>query len=77
MGHGAIIKDFIRAERRGNWMEHLAATGKMLNLYAAAGHNNYAMSAHLYLQMMTKLEFDNRWLHKQFSDFGYRCVADK
>ena len=42
--HADIVKDFILAERRRNWMEHLVATGKMLNLYAAAGLNNYAKS---------------------------------
>ena len=35
MNYIDIIKMFIRAERTGNWDEDLAATAKMLNLYAA------------------------------------------
>ena len=37
-----IIKNFVRAERQGNWTHHLAAKSKMLNPYAATGHINYA-----------------------------------
>ena len=59
MSYVATIKLFIRAERTGNWDGHLAATQKMLNLYAATGHFNYAKSARLYLQMMLCLEEDH------------------
>ena len=46
---------FIRAERTGNWHEHLGAMRVMLNLFAATGHKNYAESARLYLQSMQHL----------------------
>ena len=49
------LKMFIRAERTGNWCLHLVAVGKMLNLFAATGHINYAKSARLYLQVMFEL----------------------
>ena len=40
MNYVSIIKEFVSAERRGNWQGHLAAKGKMLNLFAATGHIN-------------------------------------
>ena len=36
-----IVKDFIRAERTGNWNDHLNSVGRMLNLFAPTGHFNY------------------------------------
>ena len=39
------LKLFIRAERSGNWSLHLVAVMRMLNLFAATGHINYAKSA--------------------------------
>jgi hypothetical protein len=50
-----ILKLFIRAERTGNWNMHLVSVGKMLNLFAATGHINYAKSSRLYLQQMLEL----------------------
>ena len=69
-----IVKMFIRAERTGNWFEHLAATEKMLNLYAATGHMNYAKCARLYLQEMLDLKDNYPWLFDQFANKGYHCV---
>ena len=37
----------------------------MLNLLAATGHINYAMSARLYLQLMNELPEKPPWLHTQ------------
>ena len=39
------LKMFIRAERIGDWNLHLIAIGKMLSLFAATGHINYAKSS--------------------------------
>ena len=74
-----IAKEFIRAERRGDWYGHLNAVGKMLNLFAATGQFNHAKSARLYLQTMYKLPQNFTWLHKQFTEYGYRTIrrADK
>ena len=74
MSYIDVIKMFIRAERTGNWDEHLAATAKMLNLYAAKRHFNYAKSTRLYLQTMLRLEYDSPWLHRQFKENGFHCV---
>ena len=69
-----VVKTYIRAERTDNWIGHLAATERMLNLFAATGHVNYAKSARLYLQMMSNLQHDHLWLYKQFAENGYHCV---
>ena len=39
----------------GDWSLHLAAVEKMIPLFAATGHNNYAKSERLYLQLMRDL----------------------
>ena len=63
-----VIKMFIADERTGNWQLHLDAILKMLNLFAATGHTNYAKSARLYLQMMRDLPSDYPDIHKKFTD---------
>ena len=55
MYHVSLVKDFIFAERTGDWSFHLVTVKKMLNLYAASGRVNYAKSARLYLQTMNDL----------------------
>lgn len=47
-----VIKFLVAAERTGNWSLHLYSVQSMLNLFAAAGHSNYAKSARLYVQIM-------------------------
>ena len=56
----SIIKMFIRAERTGNWNMHLNAAQKMLNLFAATGHTNYAKSTRLYLQLIFNMQYAHR-----------------
>ena len=48
-----ILRQFIKAERMGNWRLHLKATYEMLPYFAASRHNLYAKSAYIYYQMMT------------------------
>ncbi len=43
------LQTFIKAERTGNLQLHLKAMHSMLPYLAAAGHNNYTKSIHLYL----------------------------
>ena len=74
MYHIDTIKMFIRAERTGNWNLHLVLLERMLNLLAATGHNNYAKSARLYLQLMHELPNTHPWLHTQFAVHGYHTV---
>ena len=47
------IKIFIRAERMSDFTLHLSCiTNRMLHVFAAAGHRNYAKATLLYVQMM-------------------------
>ena len=41
----AVVKQFLVAERTGNWHLHLKCSSNMLNLFAEIGHNSYAKSA--------------------------------
>lgn len=61
-----IIKEFIQCERSADWEGHLRAVSKLLNLFAASGHINYAKSARLYLQMMRELPDTHPWLYQKF-----------
>jgi len=61
-----IIKLFLIAERTSDWILHLNACQAMLNLFAAAGHNNYAKSCRIYVQQMLDLHNTHPLLHKQF-----------
>ena len=70
----SIIWMFIRADRTGNWHEHLEAMRLMLNLFAATGHINYAKSARLYLQSTQSLDSEDAWLYKQYCKSGYHCI---
>ena len=69
-----LVKQFIMAERTGNWQLHLETTADMLPLFAAAGHHHYAKSARLYLQQMRDLPSTHPWLHTQFTANGYHTV---
>ena len=62
------VKMFLFAERTGNWTLHLEAVSKMLNIFAATGHGNYAKCAYYYLQKMQELPDTHPWLHQQFID---------
>ena len=51
----ALLRQFIEAERTGNWELHLQSLRDMLPFYAAAGLNLYAKSVYIYLQQMLEL----------------------
>ncbi|KAJ8684487.1 hypothetical protein QAD02_020279 [Eretmocerus hayati] len=51
-----LFKTAIAAIRTGNWPLHLRTVKDMLPYFHAAGHNNYAKYAHLYLQDMLELK---------------------
>ena len=46
------VKLFIFPERTSNWIFHIDAMKRMLNLFAATGHINYAKSTRIYVQEM-------------------------
>ncbi|GBO37444.1 hypothetical protein AVEN_161634-1 [Araneus ventricosus] len=62
-----LIKQFIEAERMGNWTLHLTTVQKMLPFFHAAGHFFYAKCAHLYFQDMLTLE--NRMDSAEYHEF--------
>ena len=69
-----VLKDFIRAERTGNWSLHVQSVGKMLNLFAATGHIHYAKCARLYLQQMLQLEQNFPWVYGRFNEEDFHTV---
>jgi hypothetical protein len=46
----------------------------MIDLFAAAGHRNYAKSARLHLQQMLELETTYPWVYTNLSEHGYHTV---
>ena len=61
-----ILRMFIKAERTGDWALHLQTIQAMLPYFAAAGHNLYAKSAHIYLQTMLELPETHPDIHSSF-----------
>ena len=53
-----VVKMFIRAEYRGDWIQRLVGTEKMLNLFAVEVHVHYAKPAWLCLQLINCLNED-------------------
>ena len=62
----AILQSFIRAERTGDWLMHLAVLRDMLPFLASSGHNHYTKSLHLYLQNMDCLEEKHPSVYEHF-----------
>ena len=68
-----LLRNFIKAERTGCWQLHLQTLSEMLPYFAAAGHNLYAKSAHIYLQTMGRLKDEHPIIYDFFND-GYHVV---
>jgi hypothetical protein len=62
----AVLQQFIRAERIGDWTGHLRSLRKMLPYFAASGHYLYLKSAYIYLQNMMSLENKHPEVYQQF-----------
>jgi len=73
LGYVDTVKTLIHAERIGDWDLHLSTVSRMLPLFAATGHNNYARCCTLYLQMMQDLPNTHEWLHSKLSG-GFHAV---
>ena len=67
------MRDFIRADRLGDWRLHIDSVSNSLPIFAAAGHHNYTKSAYLYLQSMLALKENNPEVYKNFSE-GYFVI---
>ena len=61
-----ILRQFIKAERMGNWQLHSKSTYEMLPYFAASGHNLYTKSAYIYLQIMCRIEETHPEVYKAF-----------
>ena len=62
----SILQTFARAERTGDWQQHLLAVRKMLPYFAASGHNLYLKSAYIYLQNILQVPTDHRTFYQAF-----------
>ena len=63
----SVLRKFLIAERTGNWILHLESMKDMLPYFAAAGHNLYAKSAHIYLSQMQNLQITHPDVHALYS----------
>ena len=62
-----ILRNFIRAQRIGNWELHLQSLSDMLPYLAASGHNHYTKCVWIYLQQMSKLEDEHPIVYRHLS----------
>ena len=69
----SILQAFIKSERTGDWIMHLTVLRKMLPYLAAAGHNHYTKSLHLYLQTMDQLQIRHPNVYQYFQN-GYHVI---
>ena len=68
-----ILGKFIKAERTENWELRLHAVYDMLPFFTASGHNLYAKSAYLYLQLMLDLPNNHLELYDMFMN-GFHVI---
>ena len=61
-----ILRNFIRAQRSGNWELHLQSLSDMLPYLAASGHNHYTKCVWIYLQQMSKLKDEHPTVYRHF-----------
>lgn len=68
-----LLRQFIAAERSGDWLLHLKSVYDMLPYLAASGHNLYVKSAHIYLQYMQGLKDTHPGLDEKFKS-GFHVI---
>ncbi|ELT96415.1 hypothetical protein CAPTEDRAFT_203052 [Capitella teleta] len=74
----SLIKQFIYAERTGDWALHLNSIRQMIPYFHAAGHLAYAKSARIYLQQMQALQTTmNETEFGKFTKDGYFTIRRK
>ena len=69
----SVLKQFIKAEREGNWDLHLHSMSRMLPFFAASGHNLYTKSVYIYLQNMENLSITHPNVHRLFQK-GFHVI---
>ncbi len=71
----ALIRQFIRAERTGDWQLHIHTVNAMIPLFHAAGHLAYAKTARLYIEQMEGLSnIMSDEQYRDFTDGGYFTI---
>ena len=68
-----IMRNFIKSERTGDWNLHVQTLHDMLPYLAAAGHNLYTKSMHIYLQQLTHLPVKHPEVQQHFEN-GFHVV---
>ena len=68
-----ILRDFIKAEKTGNWNMHLESLKSMLPYFVASGHNLYIKSAWIYINQMENLKEQNTEV-AAFFETGYHVI---
>ena len=63
-----LLRNFIKAERLGDWDLHLQILYAMLPFFAASGHGFYLKSVHIYLQKMANLPEKHPEIHQHFKE---------
>ena len=69
-----LLRQFLKAERTGNWHLHLKSLQEMLPYFVAAGHNLYTKSVHIYLQQMLQLQAQHPDVYAFFRT-GYHVIC--
>ena len=72
-----ILLLFIKSDRNGNWQLYLKMGQAMTPFLAAACHNNYTKSLHLYLQNMQNLQETHPKVHMHFEGRMLPCIQEK
>ncbi|GBM63930.1 hypothetical protein AVEN_131296-1 [Araneus ventricosus] len=68
----SIAKDYISAERCGDWNGHLKCVARIIPYFHASGHTLYAKSSHIYLQDMLNLkDIFTSEEHQKFIEDGF------
>jgi hypothetical protein len=73
----SLTKEFIEAERSGNWESHLCSVQKMVPFFHASGHLQYAKCAHLYHQDMRTIPTAYLYHAQEFTQSSYFTVATR
>jgi hypothetical protein len=68
-----LLRQFITAERTGNWLLHIRTLQEMMPYFAAAGHNNYLKSTCIHIQNMIALKKTHPNVYNLFME-GHHVV---
>ena len=62
----SLLKDFVAADREGNWEAHLHTIQRLLPIFCMSGSINYLRYASWYLEKMQKLPEEHPQIYKHF-----------